>query len=180
VHTFHVEASEAMYREALGAGGEGHEPVLWHPGLTRYGAAELNERFERRFGRSLDGRGWASWMAVKLLWEAAFRTGSTDAERLAAYLSGEARFDGHKGEPLSFGTRDGQLQQPVYLLRPGDPRPGDGGGSEADGAAVAPDGARLYVGNGHAGTLAVVDARTLQVVAALPEGRLPRGGEVTP
>lgn len=119
--TFHVEASESMYRDAraVGAGeAEGEFDVaVWHPGLFRYGAAQLNDRFEARFGQPMGPGAWASWMAVKVLAESALRVREGGAEALIRYLEGErGRFDGHKGKQLSFRPWNRQLRQPLYLV----------------------------------------------------------------
>jgi ABC-type branched-subunit amino acid transport system substrate-binding protein len=96
-----------------------HEPagaLLWHPSLSRYGAAQLNERYRRRFARPMTGPAWAGWMALKLLWEAALRADGGDGAALARRLaSPDARFDGHKGRPLAFDARTHQLVQSVYV-----------------------------------------------------------------
>jgi ABC-type branched-subunit amino acid transport system substrate-binding protein len=119
---FHVEASEAMRRDALAgrtAGAGEASAVLWHPTLERFGAAQLNDRFRARFAAEMDGPAWAGWMAVKTLWEASLRARTTKPAGLRAHLTGEGvRFDGHKGWPLSFRARDGQLRQPLYLVAP--------------------------------------------------------------
>jgi ABC-type branched-subunit amino acid transport system substrate-binding protein len=125
--TFHVAASEAMGRDALAmwrqdsadaATDDGAVAELWHPELERFGAGQLNERFHSRFGEPLQPLGWASWMAVKVLWESAARARTTDAETLIRHLeSSRARFDGHKGMPLSFRAGDHQLRQPLYIVR---------------------------------------------------------------
>lgn len=120
-NVFHVEASDGMYADALAARGENGEvpasAALWHPSLERFGAAQLNDRFRARFAREMDGAAWAGWMAVKVLWEAALRTRTTDSERLRLYLeSDRTQFDGHKGWPLSFRQSNHQLRQPLYLL----------------------------------------------------------------
>lgn len=57
-NTFHVEASDAMHASLLsGTSGEGAVPALWHPGLFRYGARQLNDRYEQRFDASLHSGG---------------------------------------------------------------------------------------------------------------------------
>lgn len=107
---FHVSSSPAERRAALARwGGEGGEVVDWHPSLTRFGAEQLNSRFEARFGAPMDSLAWASWLAVKIAAEMALR--ATPLERL--------RFDGHKGEPLWFRPEDHTLQQPLYVVSGG-------------------------------------------------------------
>lgn len=177
---FHVEASETMYREAAPGGGD---PVLWHGGLSRYGAAQLNDRFERRFGAAADGPAWASWMAIKILWEAAYRTGSTDPARLATYMVEEGRFDGHKGEPLSFGARDRQLRQPLYGAGAAGPVVGP---DENDGEAavlsgtIPAEGPLVLVTNEGSRDVAIIDATTHAAVSRIRVGSRPRGIRVSP
>ncbi|MBW3630790.1 MAG: hypothetical protein KY464_16050, partial [Gemmatimonadetes bacterium] len=48
------------------------------------------------------------------------------------------------------------------------------------GVAVSPDGSRVYVATGHAGTVAVIDARTERVIAHVPAGRRPWGIAASP
>lgn len=109
-NAFHVSSSQAERRAALARwGGEGGEVVDWHSTLTRFGAEQLNSRFEARFGAPMDPVAWASWLAVKIAAEMALR--STPLERL--------RFDGHKGEPLWFRPEDHGLQQPLYVVAGG-------------------------------------------------------------
>jgi len=112
-----------------------HAPALWHPGLIRFGAAQLNERHERRFGTPMDPSAWAGWFVVKLLWEVTLREGTgrrggSLGERL---VDPATRFDGHKGAGIGFRS-DGLLRQPLYLVRT-DP---DGGSEVVHEGPVAP------------------------------------------
>ena len=108
-NVFHVASGAAERREALerwqGPKPEGLKVVDWHPSLTKFGAEQLNQRFETRFGAPMDERAWAAWMAVMAATEAALR--NTTLERL--------RFDGHKGARLSFRS-DRTLRQPLYVV----------------------------------------------------------------
>ena len=125
--TFHVAASESMRRAARRGAGSDGEVALWHGSLTRFGAAQLNDRFRARFGRAMDGDAWAAWMAVKVATEAALRARDAAPAALAAHLARPGvRFDGHKGTPLSFGATDHQLRQPLYLVRAGTARAVEG------------------------------------------------------
>lgn len=106
-NVFHVSSTLAERQTALARwGGEGGQVVDWHPSLTRFGAEQLNSRFEARFGAPMDSLAWASWMAVKIAAELALR--GLPLERL--------RFDGHKGEPLWFRPEDHVLHQPLYVV----------------------------------------------------------------
>jgi hypothetical protein len=106
-NVFHVSSTPVERRAALARwGGEGGQVVDWHPSLTRFGAEQLNSRFESRFGAPMDSLAWASWMAVKIAAELALR--AISLERL--------RFDGHKGERLWFRPEDHGLRQPLYVV----------------------------------------------------------------
>ena len=88
--------------------------VAWDASLTRFGADTLNQRFRRRFGVAMAPTAWTAWFAVKVLWESALRMKSADATQIANYVMRETtRFDGHKGQPLSFRASDHQLRQPL-------------------------------------------------------------------
>lgn len=180
---FHVEASEAMYHQlragAADSAAGAAAPVLWHDGLRRYGAAQLNDRFRRRFRQPPGAPEWAGWFAVKALWEGALRAGSTEPRRLAAVLASDStRFDGHKGEPLGFDRRH-QLRQPLY-------RPGAAGAGGAETGEAGPSlptlaeaklgaGPHLFVSNEGSGDVTVIDAAAQRAVARIPVGLRPRG-----
>lgn len=188
-NTFHVEASDSMYTAEPRTPGQPGPPVLWHARLTRYGARQLNDRFERRFGTPPGPAVWAGWMAVKVLWESALRTGGTDAAMLSAYLRGDdAKFDGHKGEPLVFDPVTHQLRQ--RLFAPASPaarsalspqeRPVAWAGREpVDRARVLPDsvaaGGLAFVSNEGSGSISIIDTRHRRKVADIPMGARPRG-----
>ena len=66
---------------------------------------------------------WCAWFSVKCAWEAALRSKTRDTASLAAFLeTPEAKFDGHKGVPLSFRAWDHQLRQPLYVVSTGQGR----------------------------------------------------------
>jgi hypothetical protein len=110
--TFHVASSPRRRQEVLAGAVKGAGVVDWHPDLVRYGAEQLNQRFRQRFGRPMDEDAWRGWMAVKIAAEAILRNPGGD---LAAALA-SLRFDGHKGEPLEFDSKDHHLRQPVYVV----------------------------------------------------------------
>ena len=127
-YTFHIEASDAMYDNALKRGAVPGEvgterAVLWSPVLERYGASQVNDRYRAKYAAGMDGSAWAGWVAVKIASEAALRAHSAKADAILSYLESPATtFDGHKGWPLSFRSSDQQLRQPLYVLqRPGQP-----------------------------------------------------------
>jgi ABC-type branched-subunit amino acid transport system substrate-binding protein len=108
-----VSSSKAARRPAPGAA----RVVDWDPRLERFGAAQLNERYARRFGGGMDEAAWAAWFALKAVHEAGLRAGGEDAASLRRALLALA-FDGHKGVPLRFDEA-GPLVQPRYALDAG-------------------------------------------------------------
>lgn len=113
--------------------------VAWDSSLERFGAAQLNERYQRRFGTAMDERAWAGWMAVKAVLDAVMRSETSEPCALERFLVGaRARFDGHKGVQLFFDPRSHELVQPLYVR---------GGVGEAEAVDVAMTG---RAGNGGA------------------------------
>lgn len=112
-HVFHVASSPRDRRAAA----QGGQAVDWHSGLTRFGAAQLNQRFQQRFGAPMGSLAWASWLAVKAVAELALRNPGIDRSELPGRMEAFG-FDGHKGERLRFRREDHQLEQPLYRLTP--------------------------------------------------------------
>jgi ABC-type branched-subunit amino acid transport system substrate-binding protein len=128
-HTFHVEATDAMYSNAERQGHVAPSPVarlsgakddsivLWSSMLERFGASQINDRYRDKYATGMDGGAWAGWAAVKFGAEAALRARSASPAQLLTYLeSPTTQFDGHKGWPLTFRLRDHQLRQPLYIV----------------------------------------------------------------
>jgi ABC transporter substrate binding protein (PQQ-dependent alcohol dehydrogenase system) len=104
-----------MLQDARSAAPGATAALAWDASLTRFGADTLNERFRRRFGADMTSAAWSAWFAVKVLWESSLRMKSAARAPLADYLTRDTtRFDGHKGQPLSFRPWDHQLRQPLY------------------------------------------------------------------
>lgn len=112
--TFYVAASGAARRRAIDAfqsenpGSAPRDAIEWHPGLSRFGAEQLNTRYERRFGHGMTAAEWIGWMAVKA---------AADAQLRPVPLA-RGRFDGHKGVALYFGP-DRHLVQPLCIVDAG-------------------------------------------------------------
>lgn len=122
---FRTGLAEAAYRRALlhaldGRTVPGYRAVLWDPGLFRYGAEQLNERYRRRFAAGMTGEAWAGWMAVKAVSEAILRARHGGRAGVIERLGGaRVAFDGHKGVPLDFTGPGATLAQPVYVIGEG-------------------------------------------------------------
>jgi ABC transporter substrate binding protein (PQQ-dependent alcohol dehydrogenase system) len=98
------------------AGSAGLTPATWHPAHEAWGATQIQRRFERRSGRPMRPEDYNVWMALRVLGEAAIRTGSTDSATLRAYIEGpDFELAGFKGQALTFRAWDNQLRQPILL-----------------------------------------------------------------
>lgn len=89
---------------------------FWHESLYRFGAAQLNERYRRAYGRGMTSAAWLGWFAVKIAWESAQRTDGSTAALADYLLSPEAHFDGHKGAALGFNPATRWLVQPLHVV----------------------------------------------------------------
>jgi hypothetical protein len=113
---FRVASSPRFRRQVLARQTtRGLRVVDWHPGLERFGAEQLNQRFQRRFGQAMDESAWRGWVAVKIATELALRAAPGAGVRMLDLLR-LAAFDGHKGAQLRFDLKDHYLIQPVYLV----------------------------------------------------------------
>ena len=104
------------YRPRPIVGSEGLRPGTWHWTWERYGAPQLNQRFERTASRRMEDEDWAAWAAVRSVVEAIVRTRSTAVGDIRAFLtSADLTLDTYKGAPGNFRTWDHQLRQPILL-----------------------------------------------------------------
>jgi hypothetical protein len=108
---------DAILREVASPG---HRNLLveeWHHTLQRFGAEELNQRYQRWAHQGMDGEAWAGWFATKVAVEAALRLEHLSRQALVG--ADAPTFDGHKGVPLRFNS-SGVLDQPIYVIEPSD------------------------------------------------------------
>jgi ABC transporter substrate binding protein (PQQ-dependent alcohol dehydrogenase system) len=95
------------------------EPVAWHWTWERYGAPQVNSRFNKKSGgRHMEGADWAAWLAVKMIVQSALRTGSADFDKQRAFILGDGTFDGDKGLAMSVRPWDHQVRQAILLAAP--------------------------------------------------------------
>lgn len=118
----HPEAQTRAFFEASRSAapnlGTLHRGLAFEATLDAYGARELNARYRLRWDRPMDPSAWAAYQAVKILFEASFFTGTTDADAIVAHLTAPTTvFDVWKGIGTSFRPWDRQLRQSLYLVR---------------------------------------------------------------
>jgi len=104
----------ALPRPVVGAAGL--VPLEWHWALERYGAPQVNSRFEQASGRRMGWQDWSAWIAARAALTAFAKTRDSSPETVDAFLrSDRLRLDGSKGTPMSFRPWSGQLRMPILL-----------------------------------------------------------------
>lgn len=100
-------------------GTQGLVATSWHWTHERWGAVQLQNRFRDTFGRHMTALDYQVWAAVRVIGEAATRTGSGDPATVRDYVhSPEFELQAFKGQKLTFRSWDGQLRQPILLAAP--------------------------------------------------------------
>jgi ABC transporter substrate binding protein (PQQ-dependent alcohol dehydrogenase system) len=98
------------------AGSGGLTPTSWDPSHEQWGALQLQNRFTQTFRRLMNARDNAAWLAMRMVGEAATRTGSNDPEKLRRYLLGaDFSIAAFKGVRLTLRPWNQQLRQPILL-----------------------------------------------------------------
>ncbi len=98
------------------AGSGGLEPVTWDASSESWGGTQLQDRFTRKFHRSMTALDMQAWTAVRMVGDAASRGKSTDAKAIVAYMLGpNFEVAAYKGQALTLRDWDLQLRQPILL-----------------------------------------------------------------
>lgn len=100
-------------------GSAGLVPQSWAPSLEAWGATQFQNRFEKLAGRAMRQEDYQTWIALRMIGEAATRSQSTDAATIRDYiLSDKFEVAGFKGQKLTIRDWDHQLRQPILLATP--------------------------------------------------------------
>lgn len=98
------------------AGSAGLIPKSWDPAFDQWGAEQLQNRFMQMFSRRMTSLDAQAWTAVRIVGEAAARTGSGDPKAMLAYIKGpDFAVAAFKGQKLTLRDWNLQLRQPVLL-----------------------------------------------------------------
>jgi ABC transporter substrate binding protein (PQQ-dependent alcohol dehydrogenase system) len=98
------------------AGSAGLVPTSWDGSHDQWGAAQLQDRFMKKFSRRMTARDMQAWTAVRIIGESAARTRSTDPRTLLNFMTGpEFALAAFKGRPLTLRDWNLQLRQPILL-----------------------------------------------------------------
>ena len=98
------------------AGSAGLEPLSWDGTHEQWGATQLQNRFMKLASRRMNARDNNAWVAMRMIGEAAARTGSNDPKILRDYLTGpEFAIAAFKGQKQTLRHWNQQLRQPILL-----------------------------------------------------------------
>ncbi|WP_159966597.1 ABC transporter substrate-binding protein [Profundibacterium mesophilum] len=101
-------------RPVLGAAGL--RPVTFHGAHEAWGATQFQRRFEALSGRYVREEDYQTWLALRIIGEAAIRTNEAGAAALRDYMLGSAfELAAFKGQKVTFRSWNGQLRQPILL-----------------------------------------------------------------
>ena len=104
----------ALPRPVIGAAGL--VALEWHWAMERYGAPQVNSRFEQAAGRRMGWQDWSAWIAARAALTAFAKSRDGSAEGIDTFLrSDRLRLDGSKGTTMSFRPWSGQLRMPILL-----------------------------------------------------------------
>ena len=98
------------------AGSAGLRPMSWDGSHEQWGAIQLQNRFMKRASRRMNARDNNAWVAMRMIGEAASRTGSNDPKVIRAYLTGpDFAIAAFKGQQQTLRRWNQQLRQPILL-----------------------------------------------------------------
>ncbi|MBU3029090.1 ABC transporter substrate-binding protein [Paracoccus marinaquae] len=97
-------------------GSAGLVPRSWHPAMEAWGGTQFQNRFEKLANRRMREADYQTWLALRMIGEAATRTQSADPAVLKEFMLSD-QFDvaGFKGQKLTLRDWDHQLRQPILL-----------------------------------------------------------------
>ncbi len=99
------------------AGSAGLVPTAWDAAFDQWGAVQLQNRFTKAFQRAMTAHDMQVWTAVRIVGEAAARSGSGDAAKMLAYIKSPAfSVAAFKGQKLTLRDWNLQLRQPILLF----------------------------------------------------------------
>jgi ABC transporter substrate binding protein (PQQ-dependent alcohol dehydrogenase system) len=98
------------------AGSAGLKPVSWDGSHEQWGAIQLQNRFMKLASRRMNARDNNAWVAMRMIGEAASRTGTNDPKAIQAYLTGpDFAIAAFKGQKQTLRRWNQQLRQPILL-----------------------------------------------------------------
>jgi ABC transporter substrate binding protein (PQQ-dependent alcohol dehydrogenase system) len=103
----------------LVAGTAGLVATSWHPALELWGGTQFQNRFHRLNNRLMRPLDYDSWLAVRVIGEAATRKQTGNFKDLNAFIHSPGfEVAAFKGVGTSFRAWNGQLRQPIIVSTP--------------------------------------------------------------
>jgi ABC transporter substrate binding protein (PQQ-dependent alcohol dehydrogenase system) len=100
----------------LVAGSAGLKPMSWDGSHEQWGAIQLQNRFMKLAFRRMNARDNNAWVAMRMIGEAASRTGSNHPKIIRHYLTGpDFAIAAFKGQKQTLRRWNQQLRQPILL-----------------------------------------------------------------
>jgi ABC transporter substrate binding protein (PQQ-dependent alcohol dehydrogenase system) len=97
-------------------GSAGLRPVSWDASHELWGAAQLQNRFQRLFKRGMNARDNQAWVAMRMIGDAVAHTRSADPKTIHdELLSPNFEVAAFKGQRLTLRAWNQQLRQPILL-----------------------------------------------------------------
>jgi ABC transporter substrate binding protein (PQQ-dependent alcohol dehydrogenase system) len=98
------------------AGSAGLRPTSWDPSHELWGAAQLQNRFQRLFKRGMNAGDNQAWVAMRMIGDAVAHSGSADPKTIHdVLLSPDFSLAAFKVEKLTLRDWNQQLRQPILL-----------------------------------------------------------------
>lgn len=98
------------------AGTQGLTPTTWHRTHEQWGAAQLQSRFKKAYGRWMTPLDYQVWAAIRVIGEGATRSGSGKFRAIRNHVSSpDFELAAFKGQKLTFRPWNWQLRQPILL-----------------------------------------------------------------
>ncbi|MGH6858629.1 MAG: ABC transporter substrate-binding protein [Phyllobacterium sp.] len=98
------------------AGTAGLVPSSWHPASEQWAGMQIQNRFEKAFGRRMLSKDLQAWTAVRIVGEAATRIKGNDPKQVEDFIKADDfSIAAFKGQKLSFRPWNWQLRQPILI-----------------------------------------------------------------
>ncbi len=98
------------------AGSAGLIPSSWHPAFEGWGAAQIQNRFQKASKRRMRDKDMQAWIAVRMIGEAATRTKSIEEKVIENFIKApDFSIAAFKGQRVTLRDWNWQLRQPVLL-----------------------------------------------------------------
>lgn len=101
------------------AGTQGLKPLQWHKVIEAWGAAQMQNRFEKFASRWMEQKDYSNWVAIRTIISSIAKTQTASLEENIKYIrSKDFEIGAYMGRKLSFRDFNGQLRTPISLVQP--------------------------------------------------------------